>query len=355
MSASQKKQQLGQFMTTNYEYILQNMHIPENVKTIVEPFCGNGDLLKFINDDSIDIETYDIDPQIEGTIERDTLKNPPSYTDKFVLTNPPYLARNKSKDKKIFDQYGTNDLYKCFILSIIHDQPNGGIMIIPLNFLCSIRSADIDLRRLFLQKFRIMYVNIFEQKVFNDTSYTVCTIQFQKIDTYESHMIPISIYPSKKQINVELTEQNQYMIGGEMYNLPVNPKVSITRLTKSNKNLIHTNILVKCIDDNHANQIKLEYVGDDRIYIDETSNQSARTYATLVIDPPLSEIEQRNLVDRFNEYLYEKRQMYHSLFLTNYRESKDIARKRISFSLVYSICGYLLLEDNSIDLESLSI
>jgi hypothetical protein len=30
------------------------------------------------------------------------------------------------------------------------------------------------------------------------------------------------------------------------------------------------------------------------------------------------------------------------LFLTNYRESKDIARKRISFDLVYLIVGYLL-------------
>jgi len=42
------KKQLGQFYTTNYEYILSNMKIPNDVKTIVEPFVGNGDLLKFI-------------------------------------------------------------------------------------------------------------------------------------------------------------------------------------------------------------------------------------------------------------------------------------------------------------------
>lgn len=29
---------------------------------------------------------------------------------KFVLTNPPYLARNKSIDKTVFDKYKTNDL-----------------------------------------------------------------------------------------------------------------------------------------------------------------------------------------------------------------------------------------------------
>ena len=43
-----------------------------------------------------------------------------------------------------------------------------------------------------------------------------------------------------------------------------------------------------------------------------------------------------------NTFLAEQRKKYHSLFLTNYRESKDIARKRISFELVYSIIEYLL-------------
>ena len=36
-------------------------------------------------------------------------------------------------------------------------------------------------------------------------------------------------------------------------------------------------------------------------------------------------------VDKFNEYLNTRREQYHSLFLTNYRESNDISRKRISF------------------------
>ena len=42
------KSQLGQFYTTNYEYILSNMEIPQYVNTIIEPFVGNGDLLNFI-------------------------------------------------------------------------------------------------------------------------------------------------------------------------------------------------------------------------------------------------------------------------------------------------------------------
>ena len=51
----------------------------------------------------------------------------------------PYLARNKSKDKSLYDKYDVNDLYKCFIKNLIDDPPDGGIIIIPLNFMCSIR------------------------------------------------------------------------------------------------------------------------------------------------------------------------------------------------------------------------
>jgi hypothetical protein len=35
---NEKKKRLGQFYTTNHKYILQNFYIPNNVKTIIEPF-----------------------------------------------------------------------------------------------------------------------------------------------------------------------------------------------------------------------------------------------------------------------------------------------------------------------------
>ena len=54
------KKKLGQFYTTNYEYILSNMEIPDNVKTIVEPFVGNGDLLNFIKKTNMAIITIGI-------------------------------------------------------------------------------------------------------------------------------------------------------------------------------------------------------------------------------------------------------------------------------------------------------
>lgn len=341
------KKVLGQYFTTNFEYILSRMNIPNNITNIIEPFAGNGDLINFIEKDKVryNIECYDIEPKQNYIIQRDTIKNPPDYNNKFLLTNPPYLARNKSKDKTMFDKYNVNDLYKCVIKELIINICLGGIIIIPLNFWSSIRLNDINLRRAFMEIYDIILINIFEEQVFNDTTYTICSIQFTRKQINDNNKINIVIYPSERKIKTRLNELNNYMIGGGIYHLQVNNVYKITRLTS--KNMLNmreciTNILVKCIDDNKNNKIRLSMTEEDDIYIDNTPNQTARTYATLVIEPKIDKYKQENLVTKFNEYLEKYREKYNSLFLTNYRESKDIARKRISFDLVYAISGYLL-------------
>lgn len=341
------KHELGQFMTTNQNYILQNMYIPKDIKNIIEPFAGNEDLLNgsmIVKKEDYKIECYDIEPKKANILKQDTLNNPPDYNNKFIITNPPYLARNKSKDKPIFDKYKVNDLYKCFIKELITNKSLGGIIIIPLNFWSSIRISDIKLRKLFLEQYDILQLNIFEEKVFEDTTYSVCSFQFQqKKDIKNNTKINITIYPSKKEIQVELNDRNNYIIGGEIYKLLIKNKYKITRLTSKNKDKQNTNILVKCIDDNQKNKICLSY--DEKLYIDNTPNQTARTYATLIIEPIIDINKQKELINKFNKFLNDRRNDYNSLFLTNYRESNTIARKRISFDLVYLIVEYILEND----------
>jgi len=349
------KQILGQFYTTNHEYILQGMKIPNNIKNIIEPFTGNGDLITFIekeqekNNIKYIIECYDIEPTKNYIIEKDTIKNPPNYKNKYLITNPPYLARNKSKDKSLFDKYEVNDLYKCVIKNLLTNISLGGIFIIPLNFWSSIRLADIELRKAFLEKYDIILLNIFEETVFDDTTYTICSFQFElKKNNDNSNKLNIIVYPSKTIIKTELNDKNNFMIGGDIYNLKLKNTYKITRLTKKNKAKSNTNILVKCIDDNINSQIGLSFVEDKDIYVDDTPNQTARTYATLIIEPKIDKDKQKQLITKFNKFLEEHRKKYNSLFLSNYRESKDIARKRISFDLVYSITEYILDNFNDI-------
>ena len=337
------KQKYGQFYTTQYAYILQNLYVPEKFEHIIEPFCGEGHMLNILDStNNHTMEKYDIDPKMEGAVKRDTLQNPPIYKEKFVLTNPPYLARNKSDNKEVFDKYDTNDLYKCFLKELLTNQCVGGIIIIPLNFWSSVRASDIELRKNFLEVYKILHLNIFEEQVFDDTSYTVCSFQFEKRDSSNPTPIFTTIYPCKEQLKVLFQEENNYTFGGEIYNLPINNNYSIARLTHKNMKKQNTHIVVKCIDDNEKSQIGLMMVDDNNIYIDNTPNLSARSYATLIIEPAISMKDQEKLVDEFNHYLSIHRKKYHSLFLTNYRESKTIARKRISFDLVYNIVQYIL-------------
>lgn len=330
-----KKKELGQFYTTNYEYILQNFKIPDNVKNIIEPFAGNGDLIKFL--DTIP-ECYDIEPKQDFIIKRDTLLNPPDYNNKFIITNPPYLARNKNKCKEIYDKYNQNDLYKCFIYQLIHNDCIGGILIVPLNFWCSIRKSDINLRKMFLQRYDIILLNIFEEKIFDDTTYNICSFQFEKSNN--NKQINCTIYPKKINYTFYLNESNNYSFGGEIYKLPQNKNIKIERLTyKKINSKYKTNIIAKCIDNNINDKIKL-YISNE-LYIDNTENLTARTFATLIIQPEMSSELQEKIVITFNKYLSENRKKYNSLFLTNYRENNSITRKRISFTLLFQIINYI--------------
>lgn len=333
-----KKQQLGQFYTTNYDYILKNMYIPENIDNIIEPFAGNCDLLGFIKDkEKYAIELYDIEPKQNSIIQKDCLLHPPCYNNKFVLTNPPFLARNKSKNKKIYDKYKCNDLYKCFIMNLIENTCIGGIIIVPLNFISSIRKTDIELRKLFIETYTIHIINIFEEQVFDDTSYTICSIFFTKKELNDDTIV--YIYPSENSIEIQFTNENNYTIGGEIYNLPFHSEYIIKRATKNNiQDGFMTNIMLKCIDDINK-KIGFYMVDDNDRYIDNTENLSARSYATLIMNVQLSLEEQKKFVEKLNHYLQTQRIKYNSLFLTNYRENN---RKRISFELAFRICNYVL-------------
>ena len=160
---------------------------------------------------------------------------------------------------------------------------------------------------------------------------------------FYQHKIKTYIYPSNKVIDISLERENNYTIGGEIYNLPTSCEYKVERATKSTKNKENiTNILLKCIDDSLDSQLGFKMVSDEERYIDNTENLSARSYATLVITPNISIEEQTLLVKKANAFITEQRTKYNSLFLTNYRESNTIARKRISFELAFMICNNIL-------------
>ena len=167
-----------QHFTTRSAQICENLleFIPSDAN-LIEPFAGGEDLIELFPDASW--EKYDIEPTNDTIVKKDTLKTPPSYKGKWVITNPPYLAKNKAKDKELFQQYGLDDLYKISIKTILDSE--GGILIIPTNFFTDERSSDI--RTEFLNVFDVLKVNIFTMPVFDTTTYSVCSFDFKRKST----------------------------------------------------------------------------------------------------------------------------------------------------------------------------
>jgi hypothetical protein len=339
------KKEKGQFYTVNSSYILDGLPFPpENIR-IIEPFAGKGDLLDWLPTGGL-IEAYDIEPKKEGIIERDTLLHPPNYKDAWILTNPPYLARNKSNSKGVFELYDTNDLYKCFILSICQqEQCQGGIMIIPAGFFLSPREIDARCRRAFLSRYKLLKVKYFEETVFPDTTTTVVAFAFEKSEDIltEQSVEWISMPTGNKNI-FKMSAENNWIIGGDIYNLPIpNTDIKIRRHVvgqqlKAGEQL--TFMTLNALDSGSMKgRICLEYK-QGYVY---PANESSRSFATIcILGKNLSEREQIDICKIFNEFIEKKRAETWSLFLPQYRESKEYARKRIPFELAYRIILHII-------------
>jgi hypothetical protein len=344
---------LGQFFTTHYTYILQGFEVPADVARVVEPFCGAGHLLAMVagRQPAVAVAKYDIAPASPDVERRDTLLSPPDYAGAFILTNPPYKARNKCGDKTVFDLYGVNDLYKCFVKNIATTNPcAGGIVVLPLNFWCSTRPADAALRGAFLARYDNININVFEEQVFDDTTYTVCAFQFAArtagappFDPAAGATVRVRVFPANEEFSANLRETNRFLMGGDIYSLPLRGVYRVSRLTTRTLPTMHrTGLVAKCIDDCISRPIELRMDTAAGLYIDTTPNLSARTYAAIVTDPAIDAETQAALARRFNVFLRARRDAVRSLFLPNFRDSTDVARKRLSFDLLYGIIAYLL-------------
>ena len=346
------KKNLGQFYTTNSDYILDGLELPfgDNVR-IIEPFAGKGDLIdwaKKMKADGVVVESYDIEPKRDDIQKRDTLLNPQNYSGAWIITNPPYIARNKTSEKGVFDLYNTNDLYKCFIMSVVQQNNcKGGIFIIPAGFFFSPRELDARCRNEFMSRYRITKVRYFEETVFDDTTTTIVAFSFvsrsSDIDI-TSQEVEWNILPANTLETFHMSALNDWIIGGEIYRLPVPEGISVRRYVvgqplKAGEQ--QTFITLNALDSGtKTGRIALEYK-KDYLY---PAKECSRTYASFRVNGiVLSEEEQIEICRLFNEYLEKKRVETWSLFLPQFRESKEYARKRIPFELAYRIFLNIIL------------
>ena len=222
-------------------------------------------------------------------------------------------------------------MYKSAIISFIEGHVSGGILIIPVNFLCG---EDSKIRNTFFEKYRIIKCRIFEEQVFDDTSYSVMALQFVKDILENEKKFEIEIYPSKKTISVKVEKKYDWRVG-QKFLVSDDKKYNIGRLTVGQKP--STNLKLFAIDSGGMDgRIRIE-ITEDHFY----GKESDRTLATLTTNFPIE--NEYELAKKFNEKLEELREKYNSLFLSTYREStKNYMRKRISFKQAYSLIENIL-------------
>ena len=372
-----KKRNLGQFFTTNSDYILRGLEKFIKGKNIIDPFAGNKDLINWAKHNNCKkIIGFDCDKNYidnRKVFLNDSINSPQNYN--FICTNPPYLHKNKAA-KEIKEKFFSNrhsifeDLYQVSIFSILNCEE--GILIVPLNFLCAENSKKI--RELFFEKFEIIKLNIFSQQVFNDTTYNVISFYFRKKQKMsDNNLINATIYPENKKIELMLEKKYNWQFGGDFIYKIKNTQnnLGVFRLTEDYlrsgeyeveialqnikdkkllrinsriKRLLEKNILfLRAIDSKNGKKIQLEDIRKYKI-AGLVGKTTSRNMAHLIFKEEISIDEQVKLMKKFNEQLNNNRNKYYSFFLTNFRDNN---RKRISFDLTYKFLNYIYYEKNS--------
>lgn len=378
------KKELGQFNTTKKDYILSGFEPYIKNKSWIDPYAGNGDLLEWAQLNGAEsIEGYDVDSSKESHhIQiRDTLDNPPNFTGKYILANPPYLARNKSSNKTLYDKYNENDLYKISILTT--NGCEGGIFIVPLNFLSSICANSI--RDVFFKNYRIIHCKIFEETVFEDTDYTVCAFYFEKRNEVNRDSIQATFHPSQQQLLFDITKKHHWILGEDFYKYTegishkgigrwtlkngsdgYSFENRETKSEKSERGYIYVNdfkesqrlyfcndalkdiILIRAIDtgttDGRIGLSDIRQVANNKYPI-LLGLETSRNLAHVRFENSPSIEEQLLIIERVNKILETFREKYNSVFLTSFRNStKFYSRKRASFDILYKMITRAITE-----------
>lgn len=314
------QQKTGSYFTTNVDNLLSGYNHIVIGKTIIEPFAGGGDISKWcLNNGAISVDEYDIHP-LGNVIQNDSILHPPFGEDCVVVTNPPYLSRNKNKDKIYYDKWQQNDLYKCHLASLVANNVNSGILILPSNFLSERNSKA---REMFFSKFRMNKVKYYRTPIFSDATTGVVIFDFYRWNSQSVMECDFEIHYSDHidLCKFSLHSKNKWLVGEEFFDYIGSPIHSYSILREGQTS--NSNIVIGLLDKGKY-KLGAHYNNGDPLYC----SPKAFTTFQCNLSVLLNENEQKKVIEIFNERLNFFRNKYHSLFLANYMgaEQKILSR-----------------------------
>lgn len=319
MSSEQKKL-FGQFFTItnpfNIDIFKEWMNlIPEEKKqTLIEPFAGANNIVKMIQNlgYTYNWKCYDIEPNKNNVtpeyeiIQRDTITNFPSGYH-VAITNPPYLAKNSAKRRKLaFPDTIYDDLYKVS-LDVMLKNLEYVAAIIPESFI----NADIFHNRIYA------FISL-TCKMFDDTDCPVCLALF---------------IPQVQKKSVDLNNEDFFVYSqtkklGKYKELETKKPKSETQIDWT-FNDPNGNIGIKCVDNQTEPTIKF-IKGSE---IDKSKIKVSSRALTRISGLP-SDINLDKFLEACNKKLAGYRDDTSDIFLTSFKglRKDNKYRRRLDFA-----------------------
>lgn len=319
------KRELGQYFTAynpfqNEGFLTWAKECNLNKNTILEPFAGSNNLINMLQNMDLccDFKSFDIEPQNKFVKKKDTLKNfPKGY--KVCITNPPYLAQNSAKRRKLeFPNIVYDDLYKYALEKCLENCDYVGA-IIPASFFNANLFRD-----------RLSHYILLNSKMFNDTEHPVCLALFKKCSSKDIYLYNDNSYLGKlSDLQKKLPNPNANI--DIRFNVP-NGNLGLIAID----NTIEPSI--KFVDGN--------LISPDRITV------SSRSITRIMLPTPtlcavgVAKESIENIIEKLNSNLNRFREETYDLFLTPFKglRKDNCYRRRLDYKLAKKIIEETLYE-----------
>lgn len=246
------KKKWGRYFTKKEWLLDKIVNIIKHNNTFLEPCCGEGHIVKRLEDKFNNITCIDIIKSSQ------ICKTPITFMNFFefnlsnkyntIITNPPYVSY-RVFDNKIITNWKTclpkTNLYLYFIEKCFHHLEKNGemIFIIPIDFINNTRG--LKLRELLFKNGTVTnIINLCDRKAFSDCSPDVIIIRYEKDNfshvmnyqqTLESSPITINDYLYNGTYN--FTNYNNFKYLKDFFNIKVGLVIGSNSIFEKDSNL----------------------------------------------------------------------------------------------------------------------
>jgi hypothetical protein len=286
----------------DYDAFFKGFTKPPKGCIVIDPFAEDESTSKWLDKKNILIAYSSKESHPLG-LRIDALKDPPKYAGTYVVTTPPWTKKYETADNTLFDRYGSDNLYKCFIRTLLKmkSPAQGGSILVPLTFLVGVRDSEKKRRQDFFTLYKPLRINIFQTPWRNNLS---VAINFVARNSTKEEFWPTYFYPSNSESLLIPTDNYKCLSGQDPYETGYRTKPAKRITIWSGTPRKDTDTLLNIRVRTHDTVTQRAGLTEDTLCY------------PLVIRGFLSKKAQLRLIRDFNEWLNNWRNQTNSLFMS---------------------------------------